>query len=71
MAKLRELKNFEEDYWNEKHYNIDDDEELRDNILFILEQLEEGKFDNSDEAFIGLLDMFRNYYGDTVLRVLG
>jgi len=70
MAKLREIENFKGDYYNPAHYNSDDKEELKDNILFLIERIESNEDFYNDEALEHLKDMMKNYHGDVILDFL-
>lgn len=71
MAKLREIENFKGDYYNPAHYNSDDKEELKDNILFLIERIESNEyFADKNEALEHLKDMMKNYHGNVILDFL-
>ncbi len=71
MAKLIELENFKDDYYNPAHYNSDDTEELKENILFLIKRIESNEyFADANEALENLKDIMRNYHGNVILDFL-
>jgi len=70
MARLRDIKNFKGDYHNEEHYDPDNIEELKDNVLFLMERLDSGEWDEPNETVDYLKDIMKNYYGNVVMEFL-
>ncbi len=67
MAKLRDRAEYLGAVWDKEGYEADNKDELKDNVLFLFEQVRADSFYNLSEAVECLTDILKNYCADVVL----
>ncbi|QNM92345.1 hypothetical protein [Aliarcobacter cryaerophilus] len=67
MARLRDNEDSLDACWDKEKYEADNKDELKDNILFLFEQVRADSFYNLSEAVECLRDILKNYHANVIL----